>query len=253
MKTKKATPLLRTARFSTSQILSLPKFSLPLLSLPILSLPIFLLANPALAQQPKRVELDSYPMQAVKMAAAANPQTPPAVLESLSDSTDPLVRRALAGNPSIGEKVKNKLADDKAAAVVESLLRNSQLPSEAVLLKIVERGQPKLKETLAGHPACPPAVLSKLSQGPQFTEYLLLSLARNPKTPPEVMLHLTRIGDRLVRTFLAKSPRLSPQAFSQLANDGDLGVKSMLATNPLCPTDTLGNLSRDSHATVRVS
>ncbi|MFX6815265.1 hypothetical protein ABTH42_18970, partial [Acinetobacter baumannii] len=85
----------------------------------------------------------------------------------------------------------------------------------------------KNREALAANPATPPAILNTLSQGPVFTEFLLLSLARNPHTSEEVINRLARMGDRLVRTFLARLPRLSGTAFNTLANDGDLGVRAM--------------------------
>ena len=122
----------------------------------------------ALPASPKpRLELDSFPMEAIKVAVAANPQTPKETLAQLAKSRDGFVRRALAGNPAISEEIKDLLAQDQDQMVLEALLRNPRLPAASILQKLTENGQPRLKETLAANGNTPAPILTKLSQGPQ--------------------------------------------------------------------------------------
>ncbi len=196
------------------------------------------------------VTVDSYPIQAIKVAAAGNSTTPAQSLAKLASDPSSFVRRALASHPKLSEEIKEKLAVDSDQTVVESLLKASSLPNLATLDKLLTAATPRVRETLAANPNTPQAILEKLSQGPVYTEFLLLSLARNPHSGPQVTNRLSRIGDRLVRTFLARLP--VPQAtFTTLANDGDLGVRSMVAGNSACPAALLDLLAKDSNTIVR--
>lgn len=241
--------------------LSLASQSLPLFSYPSnlasaqdsnkdLAMPMRTVNSTARAGAAGSVTVDSYPIQAIKVAAAGNSATPASALAKLASDPSSFVRRAVASNAKLSEEIKEKLAVDSDQTVVESLLKSSSLPNLATLDKLLAAATPRVRETLAANPNTPQPILEKLSQGPVYTEYLLLSLARNPHSGPQVTNRLSRIGDRLVRTFLARLP-VPPATFTILANDGDLGVRSMVAGNSACPVALLDLLAKDSNTIVR--
>ncbi len=209
------------------------------------------LAKKARTSTSRRIEAPSC-TEPIKLKVATNPNTPQSVLSKLASDKDSQVRRAVAQHPSCPISAKRELARDKDQLVVEALLRNPNGLGFATLEYLAGIGQPKVCETIAANSKTPPKILSKLAHGKIQTEYLLLSLARNPSTTPDVIDRLVKIGDRLVRTFLARQDRLPKQAYALLAEDGDLGVRSMVAGNPNVAPSILDKLARDSHLVVRI-
>jgi len=187
----------------------------------------------------------------VRLSVAQNPKCPPDILTRLARDPADIIRQAVAGNPNCPEAVKAKLAGDSDDIVIETLLRNPGGLSPAILAHLANSRQPKILETIAGNSKSPGPILSKLAHGPIQTEFLLLSLARNPSLPPDEIVRLSKVGDRLVRTFLARQTKLTPAALAVLAQDGDLGVRSFVAQNPHTPADALELLSKDSNEVVR--
>ncbi|HMO22057.1 MAG TPA: hypothetical protein PKC98_13955, partial [Candidatus Melainabacteria bacterium] len=123
------------------------------------------------------------------------------MLKDLSGDRDSQVRKAVASHPNCPISAKRILASDEDQLVVEALLRNKSGLGFTTLESMAASGQPKVCETIAASASTPPRILSKLAHGKIQTEYLLLSLARNPSTTPNVIDRLAKIGDRLVRTF----------------------------------------------------
>ncbi len=148
------------------------------------------------------------PLARVRLAVAMNPKCPPDTLARLARDPSDLIRQAVAANPACPDEVKAKLAADEDQAVVEALLENPKPPGHAVLDQLTAGQQPKVYELLAANPRTPADILRKLAHVPTQTEFLLLSLSRNPSVPPDVVMRLVKIGDRLVRTFLARQPKL---------------------------------------------
>jgi hypothetical protein len=74
------------------------------------------LAMPMRAGNPNNaagsVTVDSYPIQAIKVAAAGNSSTPAPTLAKLASDPSSFVRRAVAGNAKLSEEIKEKLAVD---------------------------------------------------------------------------------------------------------------------------------------------
>ena len=84
----------------------------------------------------------------------------------------------MAANPSCPDELKAFLAKDTDQQVIMALLKNPQAPGLSVFDEIVRDGQAQTLEMLATDAKTPPAILKKLSEIPNQTEFLLLSLAR---------------------------------------------------------------------------
>ena len=144
------------------------------------------------------------PTMFVRLAVAGNPATPAATLAKLALDQSDVIRQAVAANRSCPDEVKEKLRLDVNDAVIEALLRNPSGLKPGLLMQLSDSRQPKICETIADNRQTPPAILTKLAHGPVQTEYLLLSLARNPQLAPAEVIHLAKVGDRLAH-FLGQT------------------------------------------------
>lgn len=169
-----------------------------------------------LASPVEKLTLDTAAADA--LAAAHDPNTPPAVLEKLANGVWEM-RKAVARNPNTPPAVWN--ADGDALYAV------------------------------AGDPSTPPVILERLSGFEPWD--IREAVAGNPSTPPAALEHLAsdrRLGGVVCRA-VARNPSTPPAALEQLAGDERVGTRLAVASNPSTPQAILNQLADDVDADVR--
>lgn len=132
---------------------------------------------------------------------AANPRTPPDVLDQLAQDPYPPVRVAAAKNPLCPISTASRLARD---------------------------ADPRVRIALAANPFCPQTVLDQMAGGTD-REACLAIANRGETLSVQTELALAASRDRVVRTALARRVRLHKEAADVLAQDVDLAVRVQLA------------------------
>lgn len=93
---------------------------------------------------------------------AANPSTPPDVLEALADDSESCVRKKVAANPSAPIELIEQFADSEDSGVRVFLATNPSTPSG--LLESLAADDNKLtRRNVAAHPSTPEAVREALA------------------------------------------------------------------------------------------
>jgi len=131
------------------------------------------------------------------------------------------------------------MAGDTDPRVCTAVIRHANLSRE-VLERFGDNPMlqnPAYARKVAQHPACPPAVLAKLSQNTSFR--VRQEVARHPDTPTEVIIELTQDAGDIVVATAAGHPNCPPGQLRQLSRDSRSDVRTAVAANPSCPTDTL--------------
>lgn len=83
-------------------------------------------------------------------------------------------------------------------------------------------------------------------------DYLVFfSLARNPKTPPEILRSLSQCKETSVRLQVGLNPSAPVEVLTQLAGDREAMVRTWVTANPSLPTDLLRKLMNDNDRIVR--
>ncbi|MBN4067251.1 hypothetical protein JYU14_04125 [Simkania negevensis] len=83
------------------------------------------------------------------------------------------------------------------------------------------------------------------TKAPIHKEKIMLCLAGNPVTPPELLHKLGTADSIKVRSYIAKNPRTPPATLKALARDTRVQVRSRLATNPSLPSSVFEILLQD--------
>ncbi len=201
----------------------------------------------------------------VRAAVAANPQATKSTLARLMLDTEPEVRRAAQHNPSTPAALRDTL---------DKLERGDPALSSAALERLVRRDD-GMAELALGHVNATPAMLRAHASHDAWR--VRQAVARNPRSPLEVIERLAgdadydvraaittngRIPERLlerferdphalVRSGVALNPRTSTPALERLALDEDSDVRQAVAVNPAVSSGLLERLSRDEREAVR--
>ncbi|MCU0659724.1 MAG: hypothetical protein MUF64_31995 [Polyangiaceae bacterium] len=173
---------------------------------------------------------------APEVLLARDPATTPETLKALLSSTDPEVRRALAGNPGapwgvllplipeFPDTVWSNLALDLLLLEQPGLL--ARLPGAAALALASSRGMPgRLAPFLAEHRG------SKV----------LAALGKNPVTPRELLEGKLR---REVPLMVAQNPSISPGLLREFLGEMSDELRRAAASNPSVPAEWRRRWSR---------
>jgi hypothetical protein len=114
-------------------------------------------------------------------------------------------------------------------------------------------------ERLAMNPALPPEVARHLYRDagarerrlPTHGYPVLIALARQKSTPPDVLVELATEGENTIRREVAINPQTPPATLVSLAKDESDLVRAALTWNPTFPDEHLPQLARDAEPTVR--
>ena len=91
--------------------------------------------------------------------------------------------------------------------------------------------------------------IEKLSENARV--YLLLSIAEDPKTLPDVLDKLANDSSYYLRMIVVKNPNVSNETLGKLAKDKKSKIRSLVAGNPKTPLTALQSLATDEEKDVR--
>ncbi|MDY6804467.1 MAG: hypothetical protein SXA11_11765 [Cyanobacteriota bacterium] len=222
-------------------------------------------------------------------ALARNPKAPQKILEILG-RLDPnifyphwWVRINLGNNPAVPEARRIEYLEEAIALddrhFKEAIAINPNTPA-IILEKLAERVPTKLSY-IAGNPNAPVSLLERAAEE-AGSDSTWERLAKNPRTPPELLELVALKADSRVREALFKHPALepravyrielkleeqkqyqqdrqkmlrrsdSPYALAQLAEDGDRDFRFYAARNSKTPVSVLEQLAKDPVEGVRL-
>ena len=215
---------------------------------------------------PNKAVAAERPLAAV-MALCAGPFVEPARIKRLADSSDWLVRAAVAHNRGTPAAVRKKLKADAVplvralAAAAPELTADVAADSEPsysterVVVEIRARLKKKKGESVrclvAASPQAPVQLLELLAKDKE--PLVRLAIAENPNTPVAVLEALAKEKDEDVRYWVALNPNTPVAVLEALAKDTDSDVRSSVALNPNTPVALLEALAKDEDWDVRRS
>lgn len=177
-------------------------------------------------------------------AIAGNAQTPAEALLEIASSPDPGLHRKRSG--------VLQLLDRDALAVMRKLLRNPNVPAEAIPL-IARSEDPYVLGDVAMNAATPVPLLRELA-GRSDSYLVRWGLAWNPNTPVEILQSLAAMEyaeDAVLQRNLARNPSVPASVLSRLTRHPDPFVRRLVARNPAVPIDAQQQLARDEVEEVR--
>lgn len=143
------------------------------------------------------------------------------------------------------------------APAVSAMSKPSEL--QTVYEAAIARGAWDVLERLAMNPAVTPEMARHLYREavarerrlPTHGYPVLVALARQKNTPPDVLVHLAAAGESTIRREVASNPRTPPATLVSLAKDDSDLVRAALTWNPAFPDEHLPQLARDMEPTVQ--
>jgi 3-methyladenine DNA glycosylase AlkC len=218
---------------------------------------------------------------------AENPSCPSAVLFTLLNDNNKIVRKIAASNP----KCRSKLDPSQVEKIVGSLVRQAKSKkydvreevasnplSPPALLEILSNDAEELVGwTAVSNPSFPPARLDEfVKKDSKHLKMWKLAVAEHPgcpaslldvvsgdnglgaaavaKHPNTSLKTLTRLAkDRRYYEELAQNPACPPPILEVLARDNDKWVLRHVAANPACPPAILNALVADKDEYIRAS
>jgi hypothetical protein len=160
----------------------------------------------------------------------------PMEVESLAAVADPALRMLVALRRDLPDGLRDALADDLDAKVVNAVAPHPGL-GEARLLAMIDRHGHRVAAMVATNPDASPAVLERLAQGPSPARKALREIARHPNAPVAALLAC--LADRRARVEAAARPELPVDVLVGLLADADELVAAAAAANPSLPVGTM--------------
>jgi hypothetical protein len=240
--------------------------------------------NRAIPMDQRREAILAWGTRGARVALAADPNTPAAVLETLAGDRSGAVRRAVARRTEKGELLSD-LAGDPSASVRGAVAANPASGGK-LLSELLSDPSPTVRAAAAGNPSLPqpaaeqladrvaagdradervasacalarstrrPAVLARLAKARSWR--VRQAVAANPAAPPGVLR--TLLADARLEVVLAAADRqqLAPAAPAALARLARRELsddhRRALAEHPACPGPVLAKLARDNNPAIR--
>ncbi|WP_062377493.1 hypothetical protein [Demequina pelophila] len=118
------------------------------------------------------------------------------------------------------------------------------------LESLSRRADPRLRQVVASHAFCPPAVLARLAEDPDVR--VRCAAAVHPALPAAAMRRLAaNVEDVDACEALASNPSTPPTVLARLARHPGMNVRLHVARNVSADTRTLETLARDVEGLVR--
>ncbi|MEU7113988.1 hypothetical protein [Streptomyces sp. NPDC046182] len=174
----------------------------------------------------------------IRLAAAANPATPPAGLEEFLDPGEPWAAGEFAERTDLPADFHPRLASHPTPFVRRTAARNPRL-GEPLLRQLADDPDPEVRRAVAENPAVPLALLSALAGRQKLPREPLPRIL----AATEAELHeraVSRVAQ--VRALVAARPDLPAALVDLLAADPDIGVARRIALHPGLGEDRLTEL-----------
>ncbi len=163
----------------------------------------------------------------------------PAEIAELAASPLAAVRMLVARRRDLPPRVRDALAGDPDAAVVQAVAPHPGL-SEAALRAMVERYGVQVLARVAANPDASGALLEDLTRHRPGVRRALKEVARHPGATGPALLAC--LADRTARPLAAAHPALPPEALIELLGDEDHRVAEEAAANPSLPRAVMARL-----------
>lgn len=195
-------------------------------------------------------------------ALAANPSTPPDILEDLSNYEDGYeVREAVALNPNTSlDTLRKMVANEQDYDVLRELAGNKNLTLDLIetlydeFSKEDSSGASEIIAAIAKRSDITAELIKEMAA----SDYIRVraAIAGNEKTPPDILYALYkeashyRVDVSSIYHSLAKNKNLPSKLALWLVNSGSYGILSTLATNISLGPEVLDSIAdkRDSHS-----
>jgi hypothetical protein len=238
------------------------------------------IANALLASRRARAD-DPPDRRAALAAVASNPNTPPGLLLSLADdhpeevSANPVLPLLLLEDPALFTSAPVNglcrllaqpatprdwfaLAARHANHHVRRAVAASRWAPGDVLLRLLDDGSEWVILTLAANPATPPAALVSLGRSAladtkavRQRVFLFRALAANPATPLDLLESLAE--DPALLTDVASNSALPAPLVEELASHEAPEVRAALAARADLPPRLVRRFAADAHPSVRAA
>jgi hypothetical protein len=209
----------------------------------------------------------------LRQLLARHPHTPRAILADIAASAELATLRALCENSGVAADVLAAVGERRIGVLQRLLAVNLATAPSTLLAVWREVGEEAVRAQILLHPHCPEGLLA--TRPASILERRCL--ARQGRTPPELLAELASDGEALVRRAAAANPAtplaalvascfdgdaavrravaarrdLSAALAACLIEDADPWVRRALARNPACPAVLLARPAADAHAEVR--
>lgn len=164
---------------------------------------------------------------------AESTDTPPKILNRLSKHTNVDIRSAVAANLSTPLIAIRRLAIDENENVRSELAENIAVPP-SILKILAQDTSPRVIASVSRNPALTAQTIISLYKNNPDKE-VLIGLAGNPKTPPQLLKILSKDnsgGYFPISAHVAGNPSTPLKVLEELYNSGEYWSLSQLATNP---------------------
>jgi hypothetical protein len=198
------------------------------------------------ATSPERLrELAEFPE--CSALVAQNPNAPPDVLVRLMRSHP----REVLENPvlPILSLEAPSFFEDLSDTALLALVEQPNAPTQVVSVALTRQGW-LFDDLLAAHPKTPPELLVKMSRSER--PRLRMNAGKNPNTPADALRRLGEDTRPEVRWAVAENPSAPPELLLRLASDQTMGARFRVAKNPKASEELLSQLAADSAWEVRL-
>lgn len=139
---------------------------------------------------------------------------------------------SLAANPSTPPSVLERLAEDKSADGWDSVAFNPSTPA-SLLEHLAGHKDEDIRKSVAQNPAAPPSILELLAEDKKAP--VRWWVAANPSTPGYVLERLAKDRNEIVRSNVASNLSAPPAVLESLAEDKEESIRTAVAHNPCTP------------------
>ena len=185
----------------------------------------------------------------LRVGAARNPNSDPAVVSVLAGDSNDFVREAVAYNSNCGPEVLVRLASDSAADVAVAALTNPSCPEQTLRQACGENLDGEHRGGVASNPACPPDLIERLVEDPE--RVVAYWVVANPACPPELVERAATDPSSVVRSGVAQRRDCPADLLARLARDEEWAVRRNVAQNPDTAHRVVVSLSEDPTPAVR--
>ena len=188
--------------------------------------------------------------QKVRIATAANQNTPDGTLNMLAKDAVPEVRAKVAENQRTPESTLTHLAGDAVPEVRAKVAENQRTP-ESTLTHLAGDAVPEVRAKVAENQRTPESTLTELA-GDAVPE-VRAKVAENQRTPESTLTHLAGDAVPEVRAKVAENQRTPESTLTELAGDAVPEVRAKVAENQRTPESTLTELAKNDVVNVQVA
>lgn len=178
----------------------------------------------------------------VRANVAANPLTPPVVLERLSKEREPDIRVCVAKNPGAPTTLLALLTKDRERAVRTAVSTNPTTPL-ALQRELAKDSSKFVRLAIAGNPALPGTLRELLAN--DTDPDVRSAIARDGSMSIGILSALAKDREGRVRAAAAANTSLTADLFATLAADVNEEVRCATAANPCVPSALVASMVDD--------